>query len=152
MGPEDVGSDVIDPIWGFGCHSNYETGYPQHDAFIVVVLQALGIQLHALTIPLPFLRGPEEDRTMWAVQDLSRLLHCLSGWACRSYNLRCLHIAIRLGGREDPPSGAPHNTTQGNGVTDGNSVVVAVGGTSSGHQAALASAFVNKELNNVLMA
>ena len=151
MGPERVGSDVIDPIWGFGCNPNDETGYPQHDAFIHhVCVSNLGMHLHTLTIPLPILRGPEEDRTMWAVQDLSRLLHCLSGWACRSYNLRCLHIAIRLGGRED--SSVPHNTTQGNGATDGNSVVVAVGGTSSSHQAALASAFVNKELNNVLMA
>lgn len=85
---------------------------------------------------------------MWAVQDLSRLLHCLAGWACCSFNLRCLHIAIKLGGGDSSTTASKALATD----SVGNSVVVAVGGATSPHQATQASAFVNKELNEVLMA
>ena len=121
-----------------------------------------------LKISCPVLcSGPEEDRTMWAVQDLSRLLHCIATWACRKYGLRCLHLAIRLGGggngaegrgSQSPPLGTYGTSTTtgssagaGAGAAGSPSVVVAVDGGSDPAQAAQASAFVNRELNDVLV-
>ena len=138
---------------------------------------------------------------MWAVQDLSRLLHCIATWACRKYGLRCLHLAIRLGGGGDGDGessgggaeaavGAPRASSQspsldpssgwrpqGGSVGEGGdasnvgrgepgtgggahqqqrqqhgpSVVVAVDGSSDPAMAAQASAFVNRELNDILV-
>jgi hypothetical protein len=49
---------------------------------------------------------------MWAVQDLSRLLHFLCDWACRTHHLECLHIAIRLGAPANQSATQPQASSQ----------------------------------------
>ena len=82
---------------------------------------------------------------MWAVQDLSRLLHCLAGWACRTFNLGCLHVAIRLGGGDGDGGGPPgqDGAAAGGGDGGGKRAVTAGGsggGAPSPHTAAAAAA------------
>jgi|LauGreDrversion4_1035100.scaffolds.fasta_scaffold307086_1 hypothetical protein len=91
---------------------------------------------------------------MWAVQDLSRLLHCLAGWACRKFHLNCLHIAIKLGGGEDAAAACDPLGKMRSPSAEGSKpgVVVAVGGAAGPQESSQAAAFVNKELNEVLMA
>ncbi|GAX76251.1 hypothetical protein CEUSTIGMA_g3695.t1 [Chlamydomonas eustigma] len=56
--------------------------------------------------------GAEGDFTMWAVQDLSRLLHFLCDWTCQTFHLECLHIAIRLGAPASQTALEPHASQQ----------------------------------------